>query len=111
MLVYNGESGIFSMRVTAPSTAERALPLTTAVVAPQYPPPRSTPTMAWNAWNTFSVDGKPLRGGRPEYESMVEAMVASGMVDAGRMPILGRCGGPLAPCEDLTFLIRIACPY
>ena len=47
------------------------------------PPPRLTPVMAWNAWNTFSVDGKPLRGGRPEYESMVNAIVDSGMRDAG----------------------------
>ena len=42
-------------------------------------PPRTTPIMAWNAWNTFSSNGKPLRGGRPEYQSMAEAMLESGM--------------------------------
>lgn len=26
-----------------------------------FPPPRGSPGMGWNAWNTFSVDGKPLR--------------------------------------------------
>ena len=34
--------------------------------AVQYPPPRATPIMGWNAWNTFSINGKPLRGGRAE---------------------------------------------
>ena len=42
-----------------------------------------TPPMGWNAWNTFSKNGTPLRGGRPEYESMAEAIVASGMRDVG----------------------------
>eukprot|EP00729_Bicosta_minor_P013519 gene13519-8910_t len=46
-------------------------------------PPRTTPTMAWNAWNTFSVNGKPLRGGRKEYQTIADAMVESGMVAAG----------------------------
>jgi hypothetical protein len=46
-------------------------------------PPRATPAMAWNAWNTFSVNGKPIRGGRVEYESMAAAMIDSGMVAAG----------------------------
>eukprot|EP00039_Didymoeca_costata_P002889 m.63538 g.63538 ORF g.63538 m.63538 type:complete len:571 (-) comp11584_c0_seq1:18-1730(-) len=46
-------------------------------------PPRGTPIMGWNAWNTFSINGKPLRGGRKEYQDMVDAMVESGMVAAG----------------------------
>lgn len=46
-------------------------------------PPRRTPIMAWNAWNTFSINGKPLRGGRKEYETIAEAMIDSGMVAAG----------------------------
>lgn len=68
-----------------------------------FPPPRGSPGMGWNAWNTFSVDGKPLRkklhavqylrlqnvgayystlqgGGRKEYESIANAMIESGMV-------------------------------
>ena len=44
---------------------------------------KHTPMMAWNAWNTFSQDGKPIRGGLPEYKGIAEAMVASGMRDAG----------------------------
>ena len=27
-----------------------------------FPAPRAAPAMAWNAWNTFSVNGKPMRG-------------------------------------------------
>ena len=46
-------------------------------------PPRGTPVLAWNAWNTFSINGKPLRGGRAEYESIADAMIDSGMVAAG----------------------------
>ena len=42
-------------------------------------PPRGTPIMAWNAWNTFSSNGKPLRGGRHEYQSVAEAMLSSGV--------------------------------
>eukprot|EP00937_MAST-01D_sp_MAST-1D-sp2_P004905 g4905.t1 len=49
--------------------------------------------MAWNAWNTFSVDGKPLRGGRKEYESIAEAMIESGMRDAGYTLISTVCTG------------------
>ena len=41
------------------------------------------PAMAWNAWNTFSVNGKPIRGGRPEYEGIAEAMIERGYVAAG----------------------------
>lgn len=41
------------------------------------------PGMAWNAWNTFSVNGKPIRGGRPEYEGIAEAMIERGYVAAG----------------------------
>ena len=33
-------------------------------VAALPPPPRLTPVMGWNAWNTFSTNGKPMRGGR-----------------------------------------------
>ena len=33
------------------------------------PPPRATPVLGWNAWNTFSTNGKPMRGGRKEYET------------------------------------------
>lgn len=42
-----------------------------------------TPMMAWNAWNTFSQDGKPIRGGLSEYKSIANAIVESGMRDAG----------------------------
>ena len=39
--------------------------------------------MGWNAWNTFSSNGRPLRGGRKEYQTVVDSMVAAGMVKAG----------------------------
>ena len=63
------------------------------VLAASYPAPRSTPVMAWNAWNTFSVNGVPLRGGRKEYESIAEAMIESGMVAAGYNLISTVCTG------------------
>ena len=44
---------------------------------------RHSPLQGWNAWNTFSVDGKPLRGGRAEYESVAEVLVSAGYRDAG----------------------------
>ena len=44
---------------------------------------RRTPLQGWNAWNTFSVDGKPLRGGRAEYETIAEVLVSAGYRDAG----------------------------
>ena len=56
-------------------------------------PPRTTPAMAWNAWNTFSVNGVPMRGGRAEYESVAEAMLASGMVAAGYTLVSTVCTG------------------
>eukprot|EP01048_Picozoa_sp_COSAG05_P019809 COSAG05_NODE_3205_length_2245_cov_1.539609_3_plen_40_part_00 len=39
--------------------------------------------MAWNAWNTFSVNGKPIRGGRQEYQGIAEAMIERGCGLAG----------------------------
>ena len=56
-------------------------------------PPRTTPAMAWNAWNTFSSNGVPLRGGRAEYQSVAEAMLASGMVAAGYTLVSTVCTG------------------
>lgn len=61
--------------------------------APTRAPPRRTPVLAWNAWNTFSQDGKPLRGGRAEYQSVVDAMVESGMVAAGYTLVSTVCTG------------------
>lgn len=43
------------------------------------PPPRGVPTMAWNAWNTFSSNGKPLRGGRKEYQVPIERSGRGGL--------------------------------
>ena len=54
-----------------------------SATAASIPPPRATPVLGWNAWNTFSTNGKPDRGGRKEYETVVEAMIESGMVKAG----------------------------
>ena len=56
-------------------------------------PPRTTPAMAWNAWNTFFDNGVPLRGGRREYQQVAEAMLASGMVDAGYTLVSTLCTG------------------
>lgn len=42
---------------------------------------------------TFSVDGKPIRGGRKEYEAMAEALIQSGMRDAGYTLISTVCTG------------------
>ena len=63
--------------------AATANPAELSLAVPAGVPPRRTPVMAWNAWNTFSINGKPLRGGRKEYETIAEAMVDSGMVAAG----------------------------
>jgi len=52
---------------------------------------RDTPLMQWNAWNTFSVNGNPLRGGRKEYQEMADAMISSGMADAGYRSISTVC--------------------
>ena len=49
--------------------------------------------MAWNAWNTFSTNGKPMRGGRSEYQSVAEAMIESGMVAAGYTLVSTVCTG------------------
>ena len=54
------------------------LVLTTSASVTALHPPRGTPIMAWNAWNTFSSNGKPLRG-RHEYQSIAEAMLSSGV--------------------------------
>ena len=32
------------------------------------------PGMAWNSWNTFSVNGKPLRSGREGYQQIAEVL-------------------------------------
>ena len=61
--------------------------------AATIPPPRTTPVMAWNAWNTFSTNGKPQRGGRTEYETIANAMIESGMVAAGYTLISTVCTG------------------
>ena len=73
------------------------LPSTTATSttagASAFAPPRKTPVMAWNAWNTFSTNGKPMRGGRSEYQSVAEAMIESGMVAAGYTLVSTVCTG------------------
>ena len=71
------------------------LPSTTATTAgaSAFAPPRKTPVMAWNAWNTFSTNGKPMRGGRSEYQSVAEAMIESGMVAAGYTLVSTVCTG------------------
>jgi hypothetical protein len=43
--------------------------------------------------NTFSTNGKPMRGGRKEYQSIVDAMVDSGMVAAGYTLLSTVCTG------------------
>ena len=75
-----------------------------AELAVQGVPPRRTPVMAWNAWNTFSINGKPLRGGRKEYETIAEAMVDSGMVAAG-YTLLSSAPTPCTPPQYLGRLI------
>ena len=62
-----------------------------------------TPLMQWNAWNTFSVNGKPIRGGQKEYQEMADALISSGMAEAGYRSVstvctdwIGRCPPPLS---------------
>jgi hypothetical protein len=56
-----------------------------------------------NAWNTFSVNGKPMRGGRQEYETIAEAMVESGMVAAVRPP---RRSAASRRCDPVDLLLQ-----
>ena len=67
-------------------------PTAVSALTPQ-PPPRRTPVMGWNAWNTFSTNGKPMRGGRREYQTIADAMVDSGMVKAGYTMLSTVCTG------------------
>ena len=67
--------------------------LCTCTCAAAVPPPRTTPVLGWNAWNTFSVNGKPMRGGRAEYETVAQAMLDSGMVKAGYTLVSTVCTG------------------
>ena len=69
------------------------------------PPPRSTPVMGWNAWNTFSTNGKPMRGGRKEYQAIADAMVESGMVAAGYTLLSTVCTG-WQPRDPVTHELR-----
>ena len=49
------------------------------------------PGMAWNSWNTFSVNGKPLRSGREGYQQIAEVMIERGYVKAGYRTLSTTC--------------------
>jgi len=70
--------------VCASGPTHRATPVTQTYYRP-------TPLMQWNAWNTFSKDGIPIRGGRAEYQQMAEAIISSGMREAGYTSISTVC--------------------
>ena len=86
--------GMLTLLVAATVMASaEAAAAANATAPPAVPPPKRTPVMGWNAWNTFSTNGKPMRGGRKEYQTVADAMVESGMVAAGYTLLSTVCTG------------------